>query len=197
MQPSAPFLAHANAAVRLFDICPRRGRDPQYGESRFLPLAHAHWRTIGAPMKRNTEGWFRLAGQPVGRARFHLWRPTALCRLHFLSFGLVSFPKVSIPIDSELKNLTAYMQRLSGHDIIGQIMPLKGFTPEITNSEIGKLIGREIIKLENGESEVSFEMTGNKYAGHFAWRGFAIMLDHAVPPRRNLLDGGKISVCTG
>ena len=38
-------------------------------------------------------------------------------------------------------------------------MLLKGFTPEITNSEIGKLIGREIMKLENGESEVSFEMT--------------------------------------
>ena len=56
-------------------------------------------------------------------------------------------------------------------------MPLKGFTPEITNSEIGKLIGREIIKLENGKSEVSFEMTMlAQHAGHFAWRGFC---DHA------------------
>ncbi|MGB0479059.1 MAG: glutathione binding-like protein, partial [Parvibaculales bacterium] len=35
-------------------------------------------------------------------------------------YPLVLFlSKVSIPIDADLKNLTAYMQRLSEHDIIG------------------------------------------------------------------------------
>ena len=64
-------------------------------------------------------------------------------------------------------------------------MPLKGFTPEITNSEIGKLIGREIIKLENGESEVSFEMTESwlNMQGILHGGAFATMLDTAwVPP---------------
>ena len=73
---------------------------------------------IGEPMKRNTVdgmAWLdsQLAGQDFicgDELRYVdcIFYPLAL----FLS-------KVSIPIDADLKNLTAYMQRLSGHDIIG------------------------------------------------------------------------------
>ena len=73
-------------------------------------------------------------------------------------------------------------------------MPLKGFTPEITNSEIGKLIGREIIKLENGESEVSFGMTDAwlNMQGILHGGAFATMLDTARgAATRSLLDMEK------
>ena len=74
--------------------------------------------TIGAPMKRNTEdgyAWLdaQLAGQDFicgDELRYvdGIFYPLALF-LH----------KVSIPISTDLKNLTAYMQRLSEHEIIG------------------------------------------------------------------------------
>lgn len=73
-------------------------------------------------------------------------------------------------------------------------MPLKGFTPEITNSEIGKLIGRELIKMENGMSEVSFEMTEAwlNMQGILHGGAFATMLDTACGAAvRTLLDLDK------
>ena len=70
-------------------------------------------------------------------------------------------------------------------------MPLKGFSPDVKNSEIGKLIGRELIKMQDGESEVAFEiseiwlnMQGILHGG-----AFATMLDTACGVAiRSLLD---------
>ncbi len=73
-------------------------------------------------------------------------------------------------------------------------MPLKGFSPDVKNSEIGKLIGRELIKMQDGESEVAFEiseiwlnMQGILHGG-----AFATMLDTACGVAiRSLLDLDK------
>ena len=64
----------------------------------------------------------------------------------------------------------------------------------MTNSEIGKLIGRKIIKLEKGESEVSFEMTDAwlNMQGILHGGAFATMLDTACgAATRSLLDMEK------
>ena len=74
--------------------------------------------TIGEPMKRNTEdglAWLdsQLAGQDFTCG-------DELRYVDCIFYPLISFiSKVSIPINPDLKNLTAYMQRLSEHDIIG------------------------------------------------------------------------------
>ena len=74
--------------------------------------------TIGTPMKRNAEDgmhWLdgELAGQDFicgGELRY----------VDCIFYPLISFiAKVSLPINEDFKNLTAYMQRLSEHKIIG------------------------------------------------------------------------------
>ena len=74
--------------------------------------------TIGAPMKRNTEDGFAwLDSQLVGH---DFICGDELRYVDCIFYPLVLFlSKVSIPIAPELKNLTAYMQRLSEHEIIG------------------------------------------------------------------------------
>ena len=74
--------------------------------------------TIGAPMKRNTEDGMRwLDGWMAGQ---DFICGDALRYVDCIFYPLVSFiAKVSLPIDPELKNLNAYMQRLSEHEIIG------------------------------------------------------------------------------
>ena len=70
-------------------------------------------------------------------------------------------------------------------------MPLKGFSPDITQSEIGKLIGRELIVMEDGLSEVAFEMgeTWLNMQGILHGGAFATMLDTACGVAiRSLLD---------
>lgn len=70
-------------------------------------------------------------------------------------------------------------------------MPLDGFSPGVTQSEIGKLIGRELIKMEDGLSEVSFEMDNNwlNMQGILHGGAFATMLDTACGVAiRSLLD---------
>jgi uncharacterized protein (TIGR00369 family) len=70
-------------------------------------------------------------------------------------------------------------------------MPLHGFSPDVTQSEIGKLIGRELIVMEDGLSEVAFDigeawlnMQGILHGG-----AFATMLDSACGVAiRSLLD---------
>lgn len=73
-------------------------------------------------------------------------------------------------------------------------MPLEGFTPGLTNSEIGKLIGREIVKMENGISEVTFDMSATwlNMQGILHGGAFATMLDTACgAATRSLLDMKK------
>ena len=70
-------------------------------------------------------------------------------------------------------------------------MPLKGFSPDINQSEIGKLIGRELIVMEDGLSEVAFEMgeTWLNMQGILHGGAFATMLDTACGVAiRSLLD---------
>ena len=74
--------------------------------------------TIGAPMKRNTEDGFAWLDSQLVAQDFICG--DELRYVDCIFYPLVLFlSKVSIPIDSDLKNLTAYMQRLSEHDIIG------------------------------------------------------------------------------
>jgi len=73
-------------------------------------------------------------------------------------------------------------------------MPLEGFSPGVTQSEIGKLIGRKLILMENGLSEGAFDMgeTWLNMQGILHGGAFATMLDTACGVAiRSLLDMEK------
>jgi uncharacterized protein (TIGR00369 family) len=73
-------------------------------------------------------------------------------------------------------------------------MPLEGFSPGVIQSEIGKLIGRELILMENGLSEVAFDMaeTWLNMQGILHGGAFATMLDTACGAAiRSMLDMEK------
>jgi glutathione S-transferase len=74
--------------------------------------------TIGLPMKRNTEDGLRwLDGEMAGQ---DFICGDELRYVDCIFYPLVLFiSKVSLPLSDDLKNLKAYMQRLSEHDIIG------------------------------------------------------------------------------
>ena len=74
--------------------------------------------TIGVPMKRNAEDGMRwLDGELAGQ---DFICGDELRYVDCIFYPLVSFiSNVSLPISEGLKNLTAYMQRLSEHEIIG------------------------------------------------------------------------------
>ena len=70
-------------------------------------------------------------------------------------------------------------------------MPLQGFSPDVKQSEIGKLIGRELIKMEDGIGEVSFDISEAwlNMQGILHGGAFATMLDTACGVAiRSMLD---------
>ena len=74
--------------------------------------------TIGAPMKRNAEDGMRWVDAALAGHDFICG--DELRYVDCIFYPLVSFiSKVSLPVSEDFKNLTAYMQRLSEHDIIG------------------------------------------------------------------------------
>jgi glutathione S-transferase len=74
--------------------------------------------TIGLPMKRSTEDGLRwLDGEMAGQ---DFICGDELRYVDCIFYPLILFvSKVSLPLSDDLKNLKAYMQRLSEHDIIG------------------------------------------------------------------------------
>ncbi len=72
--------------------------------------------------------------------------------------------------------------------------PLQGFTPNTKNSAIGELIGRNLVTMENGISEVHFEL-GDMWInmqGILHGGAYATMLDTACGvAARSMLDMDK------
>ena len=69
--------------------------------------------------------------------------------------------------------------------------PIRGFDPNATTSALGEMIGREIIRMEDGESEVQFIMDERwmNMQGILHGGAYATMLDTACGvAARSMLD---------
>ena len=69
--------------------------------------------------------------------------------------------------------------------------PIRGFDPNATTSALGEMIGREIIRMEDGESEVQFTMDERwmNMQGILHGGAYATMLDTACGvAARSMLD---------
>lgn len=69
--------------------------------------------------------------------------------------------------------------------------PIRGFDPNATTSALGEMIGREIIRMEDGESEVHFTMDERwmNMQGILHGGAYATMLDSACGvAARSMLD---------